>query len=262
MLAKEVVHRVLFKLYFVVAGVWAEIRMRGERGTKVGGVVATQGETRKGSDGEMMGRNGSVLEARVEGPLEEPERMIGAPVQGRPGTPPLSVRSASHPPPSSTPLPRRSLLESSLPSPPPSLPESLSPPSLLIEYNPVPEPSTPFALSSPPRQLSPQPPPPSPQLHQRSSPSSLRLASSIPHHSPPTPPPEPQHQLHSPRHRHRHGNNDDRYRSEQLPSPRPSTPYPAAGYGRRPFVAHDEDDGGGSVVANMIDNSQRGVRSY
>ncbi|KAI1469547.1 mitochondrial carrier domain-containing protein [Daldinia caldariorum] len=177
MLAKDLVHRALFRLYFAVAGAAAEMRARGDRmGGGAGGVEATG----------VRNRSGSMSGARVEGPLEEMEGMVGAPpVQGRAGTPPLSVRTAS------------------------------------------------------------------------------------------PPPPEPQHQLHSLR--HRHDNNYDRYRYERLPSPPPpprpspspspstSTSYPAAGYGRRPFPANGrdaDDDEGGSVVANMIDNSQRGVKPY
>ncbi|KAI1648558.1 mitochondrial carrier domain-containing protein [Daldinia loculata] len=270
MLAKDVVHKLLFKLYFVVAGVLAEIRARrararagagaGVRGrTEARAVVrpVTRTETRTETVVETVVR--SAPEARMEaGP--EPRAIIEAPmapIKARSSTPPPPVRMSSPPP-----SPPSSLLESPPPSPPASLPEAPTPPPLEFESESESEPPIPFALPPPPPPRLPSPPP------QRSSPSPLRLAS-LPPRRPPTPPPsEPQHQLHS-----------LRYRYERLPSP-PPTPYPAAGYGYRwsssprnhsggrSFLAEDGDvdvdveDGGGSVVANMIDRTQRGVKYY
>ncbi|KAK6952987.1 hypothetical protein Daesc_005284 [Daldinia eschscholtzii] len=70
MLAKDVVHRMLFKLYFVVAGALAEMRARGAGG-KTGGVVRTETRTESMAVETAPGRSPS-------------EARIGA----RPGTPP------------------------------------------------------------------------------------------------------------------------------------------------------------------------------
>ncbi|KAI0122199.1 mitochondrial carrier [Daldinia grandis] len=247
MLAKDAVHRMLFKLYFVVAGVLAEIRAR-RAGAGAGAAVRGKGRSSEARD--VVARPVARTETRTETVVETtvrsaPEARIetglgpGAMVEAR------MARSSTPPP-----------------SPPPSLPEAPTPPLLEFKHSPSPSPSppTPFALPAPtPRQ--PTPPP------QRSSPSPLRLAS-----LPPPPSSSPQHQLHSLR--DRHDSNYDRYRYERLPSP-PPTPYPAAGYGHRwsprnhsggrSFLAEEGDvqgDGGGSVVANMIDSTQRGVKYY
>ncbi|KAI0851869.1 mitochondrial carrier domain-containing protein [Daldinia vernicosa] len=267
MLAKDVVHRLLFKLYFVVAGVLAEIRARRARAragvrdrTEARAVVrpVTRTETRTETVVETV-VGGSPEARRIEaGP--EPKAIIETPVETRPKTPPSPTRMSSPPP-----SPPSSLLESP-PSPPPSLPQAPTPPPL--EFESESEPPSPFALPPPP----PPPRQPSPPPPQRTSPSPLRLASLPPRRRPPTPPPSSpqQHQLHSLR--DRHDNAYDRYRYERLPSP-PPTPYPAAGYGyrwssprkrsgARSFLAENDGDEGGSVVANMIDRTQRGVKYY
>ncbi|KAI1659616.1 mitochondrial carrier [Daldinia decipiens] len=253
MLAKDVVHKLLFKLYLVVAGVLAEIRARRAR-AGVGGRAVVRPVTRTETAVETSVRG--LREARIEAGLE-PEAIVEA----RPSTPLPPVRMSS--PPS---------------SPPPSLLESPpSPPSSSSSSSSSSPPSLPEAPTAPPLEFNPESeslPPPPPPPPQRSSPSPLRLAS-LPPPRPPTPPPSPsppQHQqLHSLR--DRHDNNYDRYRYERLPSP-PPTPYPTAGYGyrwssprnrsggRRSFLAEDGDGGASVVVANMIDRTHRGVKYY
>ncbi|KAI8966239.1 mitochondrial carrier domain-containing protein [Daldinia sp. FL1419] len=248
MVAKDAVHKLLFKLYFVVAGALAEIRARkaraGVRG-RMGDVARPVARTETRTETEVTVRR-----------VPEPKARIPALIEARPSTPPSSSPARTFSPP---PSPPSSAIERP-PSSPLSLPEAPTPPP-----NNAP---APFAL---PPQHQPASPPPS--LSLRLAPTTLE--------SPPTPPSStttttsstPQHQLHSLR--YRYDNNYDRYRYERLPSP-PPTPYPAAGSGYRwtprnhtggrSFLAEDgdvdDDDGGSSMVANMIDSTQRGVKYY
>ncbi|KAI1479000.1 mitochondrial carrier domain-containing protein [Daldinia eschscholtzii] len=231
MLAKDVVHRMLFKLYFVVAGVLAEMRVR-RAGGKTGGVVRT--ETRTESVVFERAPVRSPSGATIGAP-PEPEFVIEAPIRARPGTPPPLVQTSS-----------------SLPPSPP-----------LIKYK-----SEPLTLSPPPRQPSPVTPqkhssPPSLHLasavpHQQQPP--------IPPRSPQHQLHSLRYRYDSNYDRYRY----ERLPSPP-PTPYPAAGYghrwsPRNHTGGRSFLTGDDDeddeDGGASVVANVIESAQRGVKYY
>ncbi|OTB17922.1 hypothetical protein K445DRAFT_348326 [Daldinia sp. EC12] len=229
MLAKDVVHRMLFKLYFVVAGVLAEMRVR-RAGGKTGGVVRT--ETRTESVVVERAPVRSPSGATIGAP-PEPEFVIEAPIRARPGTPPPLVRTSSSLPPSPPLIKYKS--EPLTLSPPPRQPSPVpsqkhsSPPSLRLT------PTIPHQPPTPPRS-------PQHQLH------SLRYRydsnyDRYRYERLPSPPPTP---YPAAGYGHRW-------------SPRNHS-------GGRSFLADDDDedneDGGASVVANVIESAQRGVKYY
>ncbi|KAI1106912.1 mitochondrial carrier domain-containing protein [Jackrogersella minutella] len=250
MLAKDVVHKLLFRLYFIAAGVLAELRAR--RANRAAGAGAKAPPTVRVTETtvveEVIRQAPAPIQTPVAAAVEAPKLAPEIPTP-MPSPPPSAVsppesRLALPPPSTPTSLPSASAESSLVSAPPPAY----SPPS-----PPYSQPEPTYAqpqqrlLPPPPAYTPPSPPEPEGSFPPRpvyNPPPPSSLAPPLP---PPPPPQQPRQQLRAMRYRL---DNEDEWGPRQAP-----VPAVAPSSARKQF-----DDFVVGVVANMIDKTQREIK--
>ncbi|KAI0386238.1 mitochondrial carrier domain-containing protein [Hypomontagnella monticulosa] len=273
MLAKDIVHRLLFRLYFVIAGMLAEMRARRAR---MGQRMAKGGRV-----GDMFKKTVErFVPSSVRGEAAVPTRAVesepmklGAPSEsaGRaalPAPPTPALITAPSRAPSPTPAPTRASTPAPAPMPVPvQAPAPL--PALPAPPSPMPMPSSPLP-SSPSKAL-----PPSMKLS-RSEPAPPVISRPQLPPPPPTPPRQETQELRALRYRL---DNEDAFGIDKSPATPASPSFNTFSSWRRSSVSGNRnnvnnahrlstslpstsEDYGVNMVANMIDGTQRGIKHW
>ncbi|KAI2639665.1 mitochondrial carrier domain-containing protein [Hypomontagnella submonticulosa] len=248
MLAKDVVHRLLFRLYFVVAGMLAEMRAR---------------KARMGQRMAKRGRVGDVVKKTVERfvPSSVRERGSTRAVEGEAMKLGAASESAGRAVLAAPPTPALVTAPSRAPSPTPAPTRAPTPAPAALPAAPTPAPSP-----SPSKSL-----PPSMKLSRSEPAPPLLSRPQLP--APPPPPRQETQELRALRYRL---DNGEAFGYEKAPATPASPSYNTFSSWRRTSMSGNKnnnayrpspsmpssDDFGVNMVANMIDGTQRGIKQW